>query len=163
MKIAPKMLAFGTVLVSLTFAVGACSNLVEKAIEKETGAKVKTDKDGNVKIKTKDGEAEFGEGASLPKTFPKSIPLPKSGAMISATTTAEGWMLQYRGMSAKDFTDVAAQIESEGGTSTYESEMEGMRSASYELGEFSIQLMLITDADDANESMLSYVVSKTNQ
>ena len=159
MKKAPNILAFGAIAVSLVFALGAGSNPIETAIEKETGAKVDTDKDGNVTVKTKDGEAEFGAGASLPKTFPKELPVPKGGKLVSATTVADGWGLQYQGISKSSFDDLVGKVEAAGGTSTYESQSAEMVSSMFELDGYSVQLLLIS-GDDPKDSVLSYTVGK---
>lgn len=160
MKKIVRTLAIGTVTLSMSFAFGACSNPIEKAIEKQTGVNVKTDKDGNVKVKTKDGDAEFGAGTSLPESFPKDVPLPKGGKLIGATSAPDHWILQYEGVSIATLTDLTDRIKAAGGTSSYEMQSDVMRNFMFEFGDYSIQTLLMIDGDVNKPAVLSYTVAK---
>jgi hypothetical protein len=84
-------LAISLVLL-LSFLFSGCSLLArkatEKAIEKSTGVEV-DEKGGKVKVKTKEGEAEFG-AKEFPKDFPKDFPIYSGGSDIASTRVETG-------------------------------------------------------------------------
>lgn len=76
----------------LGFLVSGCSLLArkatEKAIEKSTGVEV-DEKGEKVKVKTKEGEAEFG-AKEFPKDFPKDFPVYTGASDIASTRVETG-------------------------------------------------------------------------
>lgn len=156
-------IALGALVVSLTFVLAGCGNIaekaVEKAIEKGTGTEIDTDKDGSITVKGKDGESDFqlGEGTSMPKDFPKNLPLPDSGTLVAAIASQGTWGLTFQNVSTSDYESLVSKFESAGAHSTYSGQAEGNRQNMYELGDYNLTLFW---AADGNESSLVYSVAQ---
>lgn len=96
-------------------------------------------------------------GTTLPKDFPKHLPLPKA-TLATATTTPQGWMLEYQGVNADSFGQLKKQIVAAGGTESYSSESSEFEHAMFEMTNYTLQLLRFPKAK-GNETALAYTIN----
>ena len=112
----------GCFVLALSLTVFGCASVaerstekaIEKQLEKESGGESKVDIDkGRVEIETEEGTTriEAGEGARLPDSFPKDIPVYSGAKLISAITQDEGGTVAFTVSAA--FRDVSDYYRSE--------------------------------------------------
>lgn len=106
------------------------------------------------------GEDEpFVQVPSLPKSFPRSLPLPKGGTAIAGTSTLEGWTVEFKGVSAASHRTLRKAIAADGGIQTYATEKGDIRHSQHETSKYTVQLMWMPQAR-GNETSLVYTVTK---
>lgn len=101
---------------ALIFVLAACGQTVqEKIIEKQTGGKVKINKNkGTVEFKTKEGTIKAGDN-KLPDNFPKDIPVYR-GAKVKgslSSQTGKGASMTVALDAKAGFDDVASYYKKE--------------------------------------------------
>ncbi len=165
MQFQGKRFVLGSTILGLVFAVAACGNLADKAIEtaieKSADSDVDIDlnsKDGNLTFKTDDGEMSFNTGGDLPKDLPKEIPLPKVGTLAGSTTMPGMWALQYTGVSKSDFEAMKSKLEAAGANSEFESSMGELEQATFSLNDYMIQVLWVQGSDKSDHG-LNYTIS----
>jgi hypothetical protein len=100
-----KFIILGLIILSSTFVLSACTTkqkigeeLVEKTIEKQTGAKVDIDSQGeNVTIKSDDGQTQYSAGgqAKLPDNFPGELIVTDDARIILSTSSEQSSSVAY--------------------------------------------------------------------
>jgi hypothetical protein len=93
------------------FVADRGEQLVEQAIEGQTGAEVDLEQDeGTVKIETEEGSAEFGLGAELPADFPSDVPIYPGAQVISSLSLGPN-RASVSLQSSDNYADVVAFYE----------------------------------------------------
>ncbi len=106
-------------------------------------------------------EDSFVTKSTLPKGFPKELPLPTQGKLKAATATPDGWTLEYSGINATDYGKLQRRITEAGGVLSFESPSNELKHAMYEMPNYSVQLLWIAGASNSDAS-LGYVVTKNS-
>lgn len=74
----------------------AGENLIEAAIESETGGRANVNVDnGSVTITSDDGRASFGGGSSLPNGFPDNVPTPDQADLTGSFSSTDNAQTTY--------------------------------------------------------------------
>jgi hypothetical protein len=111
-----KIRFLATVMIVMAVVLSGCGSgkslgqqagekIAEKAIEAQSGGKVDVNaNDGNVTIKTEDGQAQYSAGGTvkLPENFPKELVMADDAKIIISTSADSGSTIAYVTDSSKD-------------------------------------------------------------
>jgi hypothetical protein len=149
---------FILVAVGLTFMTGCkgkslSEKIAEKAIEKASGGKAKVDAgDGTLKIKTKDGEVEFGSASKWPSEIPGDVPKFEAGKFESATrmNVEEGtsWIMGIKDVDADAVAGYVQALKDSGWDEGVSSDSEAAYHFQSQKGKYGI--VLIYDKEGKN-------------
>ena len=94
-------------------------NIVEQAIEKQTGAKVDIDtQDETIKIKSEEGEMEIGATAQWPDDMPSDVPKFSAGSITAAVTnndqSQKTWTVMIQNVDKESVDRYKAELENIG-------------------------------------------------
>jgi hypothetical protein len=80
------LVAFGLMFTAACKGKSLSEKIAEKAIERATGGKAQVDANsGSLKIKTKEGEVEYGAASKWPSDIPEDVPKFEAGKFQSST------------------------------------------------------------------------------
>lgn len=120
-----KVLMAGVVLVGGGALVAGCGKkaeekVAEKMIERATGGQAEVDiKSGQVRIKTKEGEAVYtAEGSTWPEDLPGDVPRFAKGRLTGTNRVSQGdtqsWVMAFEDVERKHFDDFVADVRGAG-------------------------------------------------
>ena len=120
-----RLLVAGAVLVGGVALLAGCGRkaeekVAEKMIERASGGQADVDiQSGKVRIKTKDGEAEFtAEGSTWPGDLPGEVPKFEKGKLTGTNRVSQGdtesWILVFEDVERKHFGEFIGELKSAG-------------------------------------------------
>jgi hypothetical protein len=113
------LVAFGLMFTAACKGKSLSEKIAEKAIEKATGGKAQVDANsGSLKVKTKEGEVEFGAAAKWPADLPGDLPVFESGKFLSATKlnveNGQSWIMMIGEVDAAAVSDYVQVLKDSG-------------------------------------------------
>jgi hypothetical protein len=119
------LFAAAALVLGLAACKGKTTNerLAEKSvanmIEKATGGQASVDlKNGTLKVKTAEGEAEFGSTKEWPADLPVDVPKPAYGKIVGAVRSSQGekklWNITLQDVEAGAFDKYADDLKAKG-------------------------------------------------
>lgn len=157
-RLAPTALLAATALAGSLLLTG-CVNPLEVVVDqvlKNEGVDFDTDGDG-VTITGEDGsKLELGSGATLPDSFPSSIPLPE-GTLVATFASDGMWTVSYEGVDRDRLDALSSKLEQAGHTQKNELVTADTVLRNYESDEF---LVSITWEGASDTPTLIYGVQK---
>lgn len=174
-------------LAALLMLAPGCSKVAEKAVEKggekliegQTGGKVDIGKDGNLSVKTSDGEikldedgysmktsdgeAVIGAGAKVPKNWPKLLALPKDAKVMSSITSGDTQQVSFQAAKSpnKWVEQLVETLDDEGWDESATMNSTDYSMYSYEKDGDSISITVLGGGDDEPTTVsLSYTIAE---
>ena len=148
-------------VLALTLSFTACSNpvekVIEKALEEQTGddVDISTSEDG-IKVDTKQGSFQAGGEVAKPDDFPADVPYPEDAKLVSALSADGTFMLMFDEVDKSAVEQLQAGFLAAGYNEQYSYQQSNGASVGYEGTDWSAVLFW---EDAASGAHLTYTLN----